>query len=110
MDRNVEMFMTIEKTLVQNKCLNLPHIFIMPEVEKQLVPRLKDIIKRHQGTIAENPDDASHLVHPPLPTTDGPGNYSISCKNFSLLIIYVFFIKILFSFFRGLGSCCIQKR
>ncbi|PRD20702.1 UNVERIFIED_CONTAM: SWI/SNF complex subunit SMARCC2 [Trichonephila clavipes] len=72
MDRNVEMFMTIEKTLVQNKCLTLPHIFIMPEVEKQLVPRLKDIIKRHQGTIAENPDDASHLVHPPLPTTDGP--------------------------------------
>lgn len=74
MDRNVEMFMTIEKTLVLNKCLQLPNIFIMPEVEKQLVPRLKDIIKRHQGTIAENPDDASHLVHPPLPTTDGPGN------------------------------------
>lgn len=73
MDRNVEMFMTIEKTLVLNKCLALPHIFIMPEVEKQLVPRLKDIIKRHQGTIAENPDDASHLVHPPLPATDGPG-------------------------------------
>ncbi|XP_015907833.2 SWI/SNF complex subunit SMARCC2 isoform X1 [Parasteatoda tepidariorum] len=75
MDRNVEMFMTIEKTLVQNKCLTLPHIFIMPEVEKQLVPRLKDIIKRHQGTIAENPDDASHLVHPPLPTTDGPEDW-----------------------------------
>ncbi|XP_054712292.1 LOW QUALITY PROTEIN: SWI/SNF complex subunit SMARCC2-like [Uloborus diversus] len=75
MDRNVEMFMTIEKTLVQNKCLSLPHIFIMPEVEKQLVPRLKDIIKRHQGTIAENPDDASHLVHPPLPTTDGPEDW-----------------------------------
>ncbi|XP_035211285.1 SWI/SNF complex subunit SMARCC2-like isoform X1 [Stegodyphus dumicola] len=75
MDRNVEMFMTIEKTLVQNKCLTLPNIFIMPEVEKQLVPRLKDIIKRHQGTIAENPDDASHLVHPPLPTTDGPEDW-----------------------------------
>lgn len=75
MDRNVEMFMTIEKTLVQNKCLTLPHIFIMPEVEKQLVPRLKDIIKRHQGTIAENPDDASHLVHPPLPATDGPEDW-----------------------------------
>ncbi|KAG8190562.1 hypothetical protein JTE90_014041 [Oedothorax gibbosus] len=75
MDRNVEMFMTIEKTLVLNKCMTLPNIFIMPEVEKQLVPRLKDIIKRHQGTIAENPDDASHLVHPPLPTTDGPEDW-----------------------------------
>lgn len=85
MDRNVEMFMTIEKTLVLNKCLALPHIFIMPEVEKQLVPRLKDIIKRHQGTIAENPDDASHLVHPPLPATDGPGK-----KHKFLLYLFIF--------------------
>lgn len=83
------MFMTIEKTLVQNKCLTLPHIFIMPEVEKQLVPRLKDIIKRHQGTIAENPDDASHLVHPPLPATDGPG---------IIIIFLLVFLKISYYF------------
>ncbi|XP_065286920.1 SWI/SNF complex subunit SMARCC2 isoform X2 [Dermacentor albipictus] len=75
MDRNVEMFMTVEKTLVQNKCLSLPHIYISSEVEKQLVPRLKDIIKRHQGTIAESPDDATHIVYPPVPTTDTSEEY-----------------------------------
>ncbi|KAH7951415.1 hypothetical protein HPB52_008857 [Rhipicephalus sanguineus] len=69
MDRNVEMFMTVEKTLVQNKCLSLPHIYISSE----LVSRLKDIIKRHQGTIAESPDDATHIVYPPVPTTDTSG-------------------------------------
>ncbi|XP_077562443.1 SWI/SNF- related protein mor isoform X3 [Haemaphysalis longicornis] len=75
MDRNVEMFMTVEKTLVQNKCLSLPHIYISSEVEKQLISRLKDIIKRHQGTIAESPDDASHIVYPPVPTTDTSEEY-----------------------------------
>ncbi|XP_076330972.1 SWI/SNF complex subunit SMARCC2-like [Tachypleus tridentatus] len=65
MDRNVEMFMTVEKSLVQNKCLSLPHIYIMPEIDKQLVVRLKDIIKRHQGTIAESPEESTHLVYPP---------------------------------------------
>ncbi|CAN8013492.1 unnamed protein product [Ixodes persulcatus] len=75
MDRNVEMFMTVEKTLVQNKCLSLPHIFISPEVEKQLISRLKDIIKRHQGTIAESQDDASHIVYPPAPVTDTSEEY-----------------------------------
>ncbi|KAK8773689.1 hypothetical protein V5799_011779 [Amblyomma americanum] len=75
MDRNVEMFMTVEKTLVQNKCLSLPHIYISSEVEKQLISRLKDIIKRHQGTIAESPDDATHIVYPPVPTTDTSEEY-----------------------------------
>lgn len=71
MDRNVEMFMTIEKTLVQNKCLSLPCIYIMPEIDKQLVPRLKDIIKRHQGTISETLDEASHIVYPLVPKIEG---------------------------------------
>ncbi|XP_064471022.1 SWI/SNF complex subunit SMARCC2-like isoform X3 [Ornithodoros turicata] len=75
MDRNVEMFMTVEKTLVQNKCLSLPHIYVSPEVEKQVMSRLKDIIKRHQGTIAESPDDATHIVYPPMPSTDTSEEY-----------------------------------
>lgn len=63
-DRNVEMFMQIEKSLVQNKCLTLPHIYIRPEVDKCLIPKLKDIIKRHQGSICDNIDNATHIVHP----------------------------------------------
>ncbi|CAM1321518.1 SMARCC1 (predicted), partial [Pycnogonum litorale] len=70
MDRNVEMFMNVEKTLVSNKCLSLPNIYIHSDVDKQLLTKLKDIIKRHQGTIAENIDDATHIVHP-LPSNLG---------------------------------------
>ena len=70
MDRNVEMFMQIEKALAQNKCF-VPHaIFLRPDMDKILVPKLKDIIKRHQGHLVDNIDDATHIIHPPTATND----------------------------------------
>ncbi|OPJ69973.1 hypothetical protein AV530_008460 [Patagioenas fasciata monilis] len=67
MDRNVEMFMTIEKSLVQNNCLARPNIFLHPEIEPKLLGKLKDIVKRHQGTVTEDKSNASHVVCP-VPT------------------------------------------
>ncbi|NXI44761.1 SMRC2 protein, partial [Galbula dea] len=64
MDRNVEMFMTIEKSLVQNNCLARPNIFLHQEIEPKLLSKLKDIIKRHQGTVTEDKSNASHIVCP----------------------------------------------
>uniref|UniRef100_A0A8C3TC41 SWI/SNF related, matrix associated, actin dependent regulator of chromatin subfamily c member 2 n=1 Tax=Chelydra serpentina TaxID=8475 RepID=A0A8C3TC41_CHESE len=64
MDRNVEMFMTIEKSLVQNNCLARPNIFLHQEIEPKLLGKLKDIIKRHQGTVTEDRNNASHVVFP----------------------------------------------
>nr|DBA25366.1 TPA: hypothetical protein GDO54_012901 [Pyxicephalus adspersus] len=64
MDRNVEMFMAIEKTLVQNNCLTRPTVYLVPEIELKLANKLKDIVKRHQGTITEDKTKASHHVYP----------------------------------------------
>ncbi|XP_078065126.1 SWI/SNF complex subunit SMARCC2 isoform X2 [Mustelus asterias] len=64
MDRNVEMFMTIEKTLVQNNCLSRPNIYLNSDIEPKLLSKLKDIIKRHQGTVTEDKSNASHVVYP----------------------------------------------
>ncbi|KAK0050063.1 SWI/SNF complex subunit SMARCC2 [Biomphalaria pfeifferi] len=64
MDRNVEMFLQVEKALVTSKCFILPRIFIKPEVDKLLVPKLKDIIKRHQGVLVEDLESATHVIHP----------------------------------------------
>ncbi|XP_068267015.1 LOW QUALITY PROTEIN: SWI/SNF complex subunit SMARCC2 [Nyctibius grandis] len=64
MDRNVEMFMTIEKSLVQNNCLARPNIFLHQEIEPKLLSKLKDIVKRHQGTVTEDKSNASHIVCP----------------------------------------------
>ena len=40
-DRNVEMFMHIEKALIENQCLVRPAIFLRPECEKIYVSKLK---------------------------------------------------------------------
>nr|XP_020641076.1 SWI/SNF complex subunit SMARCC2 isoform X8 [Pogona vitticeps] len=64
MDRNVEMFMTIEKSLVQNNCLSRPNIYLHPDIDPKLQAKLKDIIKRHQGTLTEDKSIASHIVFP----------------------------------------------
>lgn len=83
-DRNVEMFMQIEKSLVQNKCLILPIIYIRPEVDKCLIPKLKDIIKRHQGAISDNPEDATHIVHPLSGHTGLDGELEYTFSSFFL--------------------------
>ncbi|XP_034022588.1 SWI/SNF complex subunit SMARCC2 isoform X3 [Thalassophryne amazonica] len=64
MDRNVEMFMTIEKSLVQNNCLSRPVIYLSSDIEPKLLGKLKDIIKRHQGSVTEDKTSSSHVVVP----------------------------------------------
>nr|XP_006818226.1 PREDICTED: SWI/SNF complex subunit SMARCC2-like isoform X2 [Saccoglossus kowalevskii] len=65
MDRNVEMFMNIERTLVQNKCLSMPIVFLRSEIDGKLLNRLKDIVTRHRVRITEDEDCATHIVFPP---------------------------------------------
>ncbi|KAJ8260336.1 hypothetical protein GJAV_G00179780 [Gymnothorax javanicus] len=64
MDRNVEMFMNIEKSLVQNNCLCRPVIYLSSEIEPKLLGKIKDIIKRHQGSVTEDKAASSHVVVP----------------------------------------------
>ncbi|KAK1806610.1 hypothetical protein P4O66_005112, partial [Electrophorus voltai] len=64
MDRNVEMFMNIEKTLAQNNCLTRPVVYIVSDMDQKQASKLKDIIKRHQGTITEDKSKATHVICP----------------------------------------------
>ncbi|XP_058231860.1 SWI/SNF complex subunit SMARCC1 isoform X2 [Hemibagrus wyckioides] len=64
MDRNVEMFMNIEKTLAQNNCLTRPNVYISSDVDQKQASKLKDIIKRHQGSITEDKSKATHVICP----------------------------------------------
>ncbi|XP_050420804.1 SWI/SNF complex subunit SMARCC2 isoform X2 [Adelges cooleyi] len=68
MDRSIEMFMNVEKALISAKCLTLPIIYIQSEVEKK--EKLKEIIKRHQGTLTENEQEATHILHPNVDPID----------------------------------------
>uniref|UniRef100_A0A8B9EGS2 SWI/SNF related, matrix associated, actin dependent regulator of chromatin subfamily c member 2 n=1 Tax=Anser cygnoides TaxID=8845 RepID=A0A8B9EGS2_ANSCY len=45
-------------------CLARPNIFLHQEIEPKLLSKLKDIVKRHQGTVTEDKSNASHVVCP----------------------------------------------
>ncbi|XP_066976959.1 SWI/SNF complex subunit SMARCC2-like isoform X1 [Macrobrachium rosenbergii] len=61
-DTNIELFKEIEKSLLSNKCWAKPSVFIHGEVDKELRNELKDIVKRHDGKIVEEEEEASHVV------------------------------------------------
>ena len=63
--------MQMEKSLMNQKLMQMPAIFIQPDVDKTLSSKLKDIIKRHQGSVVDREDDASHIIYA-LPTNQPP--------------------------------------
>ena len=64
MDRNVEMFMQIQRSLLQNRVIVQPAIYLRPEIDKISTVKLKDIVKRHLGIVVEKPSEATHVVYP----------------------------------------------
>ncbi|GFR96859.1 SWI/SNF complex subunit SMARCC2, partial [Elysia marginata] len=70
MDRNVEMFLQVEKALVASKAFVPPQVYIASEVDKQMASQLRDIIKSHQGGVVETREEATHAILPgPTQTT-----------------------------------------
>ncbi|XP_016893535.1 SWI/SNF complex subunit SMARCC1 isoform X2 [Cynoglossus semilaevis] len=70
MDRNVEMFLNVEKNLVQNNCLTRPIVYLSPDIEQKQASKLKDIIKRHQGSMTDDKSKATHHIYPSAPQQD----------------------------------------
>ncbi|XP_057293184.1 SWI/SNF complex subunit SMARCC2-like isoform X2 [Hydractinia symbiolongicarpus] len=70
MDRNVELFLNIERSLKEKNLLKPPKICFEPTMDTKHLLRLRDIVKRHQGIIVEEKSDATHIVHSP------PSSYS----------------------------------
>ncbi|TNM88990.1 hypothetical protein fugu_005244 [Takifugu bimaculatus] len=49
-------------------CLTRPVIYLSSDIETKLLGKLKDIIKRHQGSVTEDKASSSHVVVP-IPTS-----------------------------------------
>ncbi|ROL45892.1 SWI/SNF complex subunit SMARCC1 [Anabarilius grahami] len=69
-DRNVEMFVCVEKTLIQNNLLSRPVVYLSPDLEQKQALKLKDIVVRHQGTVTEERSQATHQVYLSSSTSD----------------------------------------
>ncbi|RNA00679.1 SWI SNF complex subunit SMARCC1, partial [Brachionus plicatilis] len=65
----VELFCQIESCLIENNRLLFPtcyfraDLFESPE-QQQLLERLRDIVRKHKGQIAEQMEDADHIIYP----------------------------------------------
>uniref|UniRef100_A0A8C1NA12 SWI/SNF complex subunit SMARCC1-like n=1 Tax=Cyprinus carpio TaxID=7962 RepID=A0A8C1NA12_CYPCA len=53
-DRNVEMFISVEKTLIQNNLLSRPVVYLSPDLEQKQALKLKEIVVRHQVIHADS--------------------------------------------------------
>lgn len=58
------MLMAVEKNLIQTKCFTAPVVFIKSEVDKATGAKIKEIIRRRQGTITEQEEEATHVIYP----------------------------------------------
>ncbi|XP_019765050.2 SWI/SNF complex subunit SMARCC2 isoform X1 [Dendroctonus ponderosae] len=62
-DKVYEMFQSMEKALIQNKLYNIPIIYIDPNVDKTVCPRIKEIIRKRNGQISDTDENATHIIY-----------------------------------------------
>ncbi|KFO86023.1 SWI/SNF complex subunit SMARCC1, partial [Buceros rhinoceros silvestris] len=75
-----------------NNCLSRPTIYLIPDIELKLANKLKDIVKRHQGTVTEEKSKATHHVYPsPTSTDDDEWLRPVMKKDKQVLVHWGFF-------------------
>lgn len=91
MDRTVDMLMAAERALIQNRCMTVPSIFVRPDVDKNTAVKVKDVVRKHQGTVVENEADATHIIYPPVDPMEE--EYARPCmrRERSVLIHWYYF-------------------
>lgn len=63
-DPNSQLFVEIETALIEEECLRLPVAYIRPEVDDKLRGRITGILKRHQGEVTTDIEEATHIIYP----------------------------------------------
>lgn len=91
MDRTVDMLVAAERALIQNRCMTVPSIFVRPDVDKNTAAKVKDVVRKHQGTVVENEADATHIIYPPVDPLEE--EYARPCmrRERSVLIHWYYF-------------------
>lgn len=91
-DRSIEMFLNVRNALIQNKCLVMPHVYIRPEVDKNIKEKVKSIIERHDGEITDNEEKATHILYPSTDPLDEEYARAVfrNKENWTLLHWYYF--------------------
>lgn len=91
MEKLVEMFLNIERTLVLHKCITLPAVFIRSDVDKATATKVREITKRRNCALVDNEEDATHILFPCVdPLDEEYGRPSLRRDKMVLLHWYYF--------------------
>ncbi|XP_015108391.1 SWI/SNF complex subunit SMARCC2 [Diachasma alloeum] len=91
LDRIIEMMRVAERALIENRCLSVPCIYVRPEVEKSTAAKVKESVRRHQGTIAETEAEASHIIYPAVDPTEEEYARPTMRRDRSVLLHWYYF-------------------
>ena len=75
----VKLFQYVQNLLRERNVLTFPICYLRPDIDKRLQMQLKQIIEKNHGTVAENEEDADHIVYPPL--TESPREIEIERES-----------------------------
>ncbi|XP_057683293.1 SWI/SNF complex subunit SMARCC1b isoform X2 [Corythoichthys intestinalis] len=86
-EKNVEMFDIIERTLLQQNCMSHPVVYLDPSLDQELASKVSGVITKHQGTLTEDRNLASHHVCPfPSSTDEGEWMRPVLRKQNHILV------------------------
>ncbi|CAD5122760.1 DgyrCDS11168 [Dimorphilus gyrociliatus] len=63
LEQNTEMFTEMWNSLTAAGFSTSPKIYFHQSVEKLLLPKFRDIVKRHKGEIVDKMENATHIIH-----------------------------------------------
>lgn len=67
MDRNIELFLQLEKKLTDGGFVKKPSIYFSPHLDKASLKAFNAIASHYQATIVSDINDATHIIHPSIP-------------------------------------------
>lgn len=62
LDKVYEMFQSMEKALIRNKLYTIPVVYINQNVDKSVVQKIKDILRKRNGQVVETEENATHIL------------------------------------------------
>lgn len=63
-DPNIQL--SLETSLIEQNCLQLPVAYVRPEVDKELRNRITTILERHKCVLTADEEKATHIIYPEI--------------------------------------------
>nr|XP_023013071.1 SWI/SNF complex subunit SMARCC2 [Leptinotarsa decemlineata] len=91
LERVYEMFQNMEKALISAKQYTLPVVYIKPDMDKAVIQKVKEIVRKRNGQVVETEDTATHIIYGSLdPLKDEYGRPVIKRDKMALMHWYYF--------------------